>query len=376
MNKFIVTATRSMKNYAHDVAQKLAEYHIFAPIADSIDRTDILDVMSFADGEIEVVINESVRGKDVIVFSNASHNEENISLDQAKLELYHTVDALKRAQAERIIVFEPFISCARSDRTTRRNSVGLWMHFRTLTALGTRHIITYQLHSKMSKSMLAPSVCTLDDIPGIPLLQRYLCDMYVRSKEALENDVNKNWVFCSVDAGGEKLARTFADAFNAPLVVAHKQRDYNNPNSINSISVLKTDDLAGKKLWIVDDMIDTGKSVEILVNALADMHPVEINLVAVHAVLSGSAEERLRAMAESKILKRVIVTDTVCCAGIQERLHPLIEVVPSRKRSAKIIRTIMANQSMSERLKPFSAERYFSNEAYLFNSRPKDSQPV
>jgi ribose-phosphate pyrophosphokinase len=317
---------------------------------------------------MEASLTASVRGKDVIVFSSSARNEANLGVDEAKIELYHAVDALKRAQAGKIIVFEPFISCSRSDRTTRRNSVGLWVHFRTLTSLGARHIITYQLHSNKSKSMLDPSVCTLDDIPALTMLERYLCDAFIRDTGFLEREVRPNWAFCSVDAGGEKLARAFANAFGAPLVVAHKQRDYSKSNSIESINILSADPLEGKTLWIVDDMVDTGGSVESLVRALEPHKPKEVNIIAVHAIFSPPAEERLRRLSEEGLLKRVVVTDTVCCDKGMKQAIPLLEVVPSVEVSARIIRTVMTNRSMGKLLRPFNAEIHFKS-PNLFNQQ-------
>jgi len=375
MNEFVVTAAGSMRAYAARVMEHLARFPAFAGQAGRINAVDLIKIDRFADGEKEAALSASVRGKHVFVFSSSARNEAGLSVDAAKIELYHIVDALKRAQAEKIIIFEPFISCSRSDRTTRRSSVGLWVHFKILTSLGARHIITYQLHSNNSKSMLDPSICTLDDIPALTILERYLCDTYIRDLDTLKGEVAGNWAFCSVDAGGEKLARAFADAFGAPLVVAHKQRDYSKANSIKSISILTAESLRGKTLWIVDDLIDTGGSVESLVRALAPLGPGEVNLIAVHAPLSPPAEERLRALAAEGLLRRMIVSDTVCRpslaagpggeAGAGAGL-PALEVVPSAELSARIIRTVMLGTSMSKLLRPFSAEIYLKSPS-LFN---------
>ena len=126
-----------------------------------------------------------------------------------------------------------------------------------LSSLGARQIVTYQLHSDKSKSMLDHTICVMDDIPALTLLKRYLCDVYIKSIEKLEQEVRSQWAFCSVDAGGEKLARVFANAFGAPLVIAHKQRDYSRVNAIESVNILSAEPVEGKALWIVDDMVDT-----------------------------------------------------------------------------------------------------------------------
>ncbi|MDR2101727.1 MAG: ribose-phosphate diphosphokinase [Treponema sp.] len=364
MKEFVLAATRSMREYAARVADQLIKFPSFSSFKDTINGVEILNTDRFADGEREVTVSTSIRGKDVILFSSSARNQAGIGVDEAKIELYHAVDALKRSQAEKIIVFEPYVSCARSDRTVGRNSVGLWVHFKILASLGAQHIVTYQLHSDKSKSMLDPTRCVIDDIPAHTLLKRYLCDVYIRDLETLEKKVRSNWAFCSVDEGGEKLALGFANTFGAPLVVAHKQRDYSKPNTIKSISILSAEPIEGKVLWVVDDMVDTAGSVESLVRVLAPFKPAEINIIAVHALFSPPAAQRLHQLAEEGLLNRLIVTDTVCCPGKGQ--IPNIEVVPSVELSAKIIRTIVTNSSMSKLLRVFDAATYLKS-PNLFN---------
>jgi ribose-phosphate pyrophosphokinase len=113
-----------MKQYAAQVIDNITKFPNFTDCAESINGVELLQADRFADGELEVSVNSSVRGKDVIIFSSSARNEAGIGVEEAKIELYHAVDSLKRSQAAKIIVFEPFMSCTRSERTTRRNSVG------------------------------------------------------------------------------------------------------------------------------------------------------------------------------------------------------------------------------------------------------------
>ena len=360
MNDFIVCATRSTKKYACGVISHLSKYMSFAKITDQINGVDLLKTDCFSDGEMEVTVDSSIRGKDVILFTSSARNEAGISVNEAKIELYHAVDALKRSQAHRIIVFEPFISCSRSDRTTRRSSVGLWVHLKTLASLGVRHIVTFQLHSDKSKTMVDPALCDIDDIPALNLLKRHLCDSYIQTREKLEQDVRNQWAFCSVDAGGEKLARKFANAFGAPLVVAHKQRNYSKANTVESIHILSEEPLEGKSLWIVDDMIDTAGSVETLIRRLAPLKPKDINLIAVHALFSTPAQERLENLSREGLINRMLVTDTVGCPASLLQNFKGLDVVQSAELSAQIIKVIVCNESMSNLLKPFVAATYLA----------------
>jgi ribose-phosphate pyrophosphokinase len=309
---------------------------------------------------MEVAVGRSLRGKDAVLFTSCARNQAGLRVEEAKIELYHSVDALKRAQAARILVFEPFVSCSRSDRAVRRSSVGLWVHFKTLNTLGANHLITYQLHSDKSKAMIDPTVSMIEDVPAQTLLKKYLCDTYIHDRETLEKTVRPRWAFCSVDAGGEKLARRFANAFGAPLVVAHKQRDYSKANTVESVNILSSVPIEGKTLWVVDDMIDTAGSVESLIRALAPFKPAEVNILAVHAPFSPPAEERLKRLAAEGLLNRVIVTDTVHCPPSLSETLPNLKIVPSTKLSAKIIATLLTNSSISGMLAPFNAEAYLN----------------
>jgi ribose-phosphate pyrophosphokinase len=324
-------------------------------MAEQINGVDLFSTDRFADGEMEVTVNSSIRGKDVVIFSSSARNDAGVCVEEAKIELYHAVDALKRSQARNIIVFEPFVSCSRSDRTTRRGSVGLWVHFKTLASLGAQHIVTYQLHSDKSKTILDPTVCAIDDIPALNLLNRYLCDAYIQNIEKLEQEVRQRWAFCSVDAGGEKLARVFANSFGSPLVVAHKQRDYSKSNTIESINILSAEPVEGKSLWIVDDMIDTGGSVESLIRALGPLKPRDINIIAVHALFSPPAAQRLAALSQEGLLKHIIVSDTVRCPLSLSEQIPGLEIVPSAELSALIVRTIISTESRNKLLRPCEA---------------------
>jgi ribose-phosphate pyrophosphokinase len=360
MNDFVITATRSKREYASRVAEYLMKTPKFSQMAETIDGVELLNTDRFADGEMEVSVKKSVRGKGLVLFAGCCRNDAGIEVEVAKIELYHAVDALKRSQAGKIIVFEPYISCSRSDRTTRRNSVGLWIHFKTLASLGVKHIATYQLHSNKSVSMMDPTICAIDNIPALTLLERYLCDIYIRNINDLEKEVRRDWAFCSVDAGGEKLAREFANAFGAPLVVAHKQRDYSRANTIESINILSAEPIEGKVIWIVDDMIDTAGSVEGLIRTLATHKPREINIIAVHALFSPPAVMRLNRLSEEGLLNRIIVTDTVGTSSFSGTI-PSLEVVPSAELSARIIGRLITNESIGKLMRPFDAEKYLKS---------------
>lgn len=359
--KLQIFSTRSMREYAERVAHILTEYRDFAETSEDKDFFGELKVARFADGEMEVEVPHSIRGRFTVLFANASRNIHGLSTETNKIEMYHAVDALKRSQAGRLLVFEPFCSSSRSDRTNRRNSVGIWMHFKILTSLGVNHIITYQLHSDKTKTVIDPTGCAIDDIPALILLKRYICDVFIKTEEYLETVVRRDWSFCSVDVGGEGLAKQFASSFGAQLVLSHKQRDYTKPNTVNKINILSSDSIEGKTIWIVDDMIDTAGSVAALVEELAARGVAEINIAAIHPVFSDPAIERLKELHARGLLANVVVTDTVPCPPALQIELPFLHVVSSSQMSAEIIASIYTDRPMSRFFLPFDIREYLTS---------------
>jgi ribose-phosphate pyrophosphokinase len=354
---FLVLSTRSCLAYAREVVQAINRDPEKILYPDDFDYTDRISVMKFADGELEVTLNASVRGRMVFLFTTSAKNEAGIPVEECKIELYHTIDALKRSQAREIVVFEPYISCSRSDRTTRRNSVGLWVHYKTVTSLGANHLVTFQLHSDKSKTIFDPCLCSVDDVPASTLLQKYLCDTIIHSIDEFNTTVHESWLFCSVDAGGEKLARKFSTAFGTQLVVAHKQRNYNLPNAIESINLLSAVPLEDKIVWIVDDMIDTGGSIYGLVQEIAKKKCREVNIMIAHPVLSGPAIERIQSLRNSGMLNRLVVCDTVSCTTARKSL-PFMEIITSAAFSSRIVLTISQECQMANLIDTFSPATY------------------
>ncbi len=354
---FLILSTRSCKSYAEKVVEALKSNpeHLLFP--QGFDYTGELSVLSFSDGELEVTLHRSVRGKTVFLFTSAARNPGNLPVELCKLELYHTIDVLKRSQAAEIIVFEPYISCSRSDRTTRRNSVGLWIHYKTLISLGVDHLITYQLHSDKSKTMFDPCICSIDDVQTLSLLQKYLCDTSIPSHRDLVEKVRENWLFCSVDAGGEKLARKFAESFGTQLVIAHKQRSTTKANTVECINLLSAVPFEGKEIWIVDDMIDTGGSIYNLARELSSKSGKPVNIMIVHPVFSPPAIDRITELKNDGVLARLVVCDTIDTHDIAPRID-FIEVIGSADLSARITLGISQNRQMADLIDVFSPEEY------------------
>jgi ribose-phosphate pyrophosphokinase len=357
-NDIRIFYTRSMKEYTKKVIHLLKTKNKYSNLRGLQEIQGQLLISKFADGEMEAETIDSVRGKDVFLFANAGRNAQELSVEENKIEMYHAIDALQRAQAGRITLFEPYCSPARSDRTTRRNSVGVWVHFKILISLGVDHILTFSLHSDKSRALIDPTYCAMDDIPLLFLLKRYISDTYIKTCENLEKVIREEWVFCSVDAGGEVLAKKFAASFNTPLVIAHKQRDYSTVNKISSVHILSSTPVENKVVWIIDDMIDTGGSIYKLALELNKRGVREINIAVVHAVLSPPSIQRIKELMEKGIVKHFLCTDTVYCCDSLINPLPDVTIVSSHEIAADVVYRLNQDLTLSHFFEPFNAYEY------------------
>lgn len=355
--------TKSHIEYAKNVFDELCLFPEFYEHYQSAPPYAI-ETKSFADGEIEAYITITLKGKDVVLFASSGRSYAEQDPAKAKLTLYHTIDAIKRSQPNRLTIFEPYCSPSRSDRSLGRNSVGLWVHYKTLISLGVNKIITYQLHSDKTKSMVDPTLCAMEDIPGTLQLMEYIAMHFIKEKDYYNEYVQEHWLFCSVDAGGEGFARKFSKAFHTGLITAYKQRDYTKENTVESINILTATDLTDKVIWIVDDMIDTAGSVESLIRTLEHHKVKEVNLAVVHPVFSRPSLEKLNILYKQGLLNKVLVMDTIPHAPEYSKPYPFLEIVPSTQLTAQIVMRIHEDNSLSPFFEEFNIEKFLSNLKY------------
>ncbi|NMC68286.1 MAG: ribose-phosphate pyrophosphokinase [Spirochaetales bacterium] len=344
--KIQIFSGRSAEDYSLDVLHNLRGLNEYT--SKFVDLNGEKNVKCFSDGEIEIEILSSVRKKDIYVIQRTSNrNVNNLSTHENKIELFHLIDSLKRSHAGSITVIEPFISCSRSDRAYARNSSGLAIHFKTLVSIGANHVITYQLHSEKSKMMIDPVYAYIDDVPLYPQIQKYIFKEFVKTREYLHNEVHKNWAICSVDAGGEKVARAFADIFGCQLIIANKRRSYSRVNTIEGVSLLTDEPIENKTIWVIDDMIDTAGSILELVKALKARNPKEINIAIAHPVFSGPGVSRMIEMHELGYIQTLLVCDTIWISDQMKNEMPFMKIISTAPITADIIYKTNIGESLS-----------------------------
>ncbi|MEW5761841.1 MAG: ribose-phosphate pyrophosphokinase [Bacillota bacterium] len=242
-------------------------------------------VKRFCDGEIQVRINENVRGTDVFVIQPTCQ-----PVNENLMELLIMIDAFRRASARRITAVIPYYGYARQDRKTRaREPITAKLVANLLTAAGARRVITMDLHAGQIQGFFDIPV---DHLLSAPILAEYI------NRAGLE-DV----VVVSPDVGGVTRARDLAERIRAPLAVIDKRRP--EPNVAEVTNVIGP--VGGKTAIIVDDIIDTAGTIVKAAEALLAFGARDVYVCCTHPVLSGPAVERLKACP----VREVIVTNSI-----------------------------------------------------------------
>ena len=243
-------------------------------------------VSRFSDGEIQINIEESIRGCDVFVIQST-----NTPINEHLMELLIMLDALKRASAKSICVVMPYYGYARQDRKARaREPITAKLVANLLETAGATRMITLDLH--------APEIQGFFDIPidhlmGVPILSEYF----------LNKDLEGELVIVSPDHGGVTRARKMAERLKALIAIIDKRRP--RPNVAEVMNIVGNVD--GKTCILIDDIIDTAGTITIGANALVESGAKEVYACCTHPVLSGPAIERIQ---NSKI-KELIITNSI-----------------------------------------------------------------
>lgn len=242
-------------------------------------------VKSFSDGETSVEIDESVRGMDVfVVQSTCTPGNTNL------MELLIMIDALKRASARRITAVLPYYGYARQDRkVSPRAPITAKLVADLIAAAGADRVLTVDLHAGQIQGFFNIPV---DHLYATPVILKYM-------KKRFQNDL----IVVSPDAGGVERARAFAKRLNSSLAIIDKRRvDFNVAEVMNIIG-----EVDGKKVVILDDMVDTAGTLTQAADALSQKGAVKVYACCTHPVLSGKAISRIRDSA----IEELVVTDTV-----------------------------------------------------------------
>ncbi|TDD23246.1 ribose-phosphate diphosphokinase [Nonomuraea diastatica] len=254
------------------------------------------ELREFANGEIYVRFEESVRGCDAFVIQ--CHTSP---INTWIMEQFIMVDALKRASARRITVVAPFFGYARQDKKhLGREPISARLVADLFAAAGADRLMAVDLHTAQIQGFFDGPV---DHLHALPLLAEYVTSQVGPARLTV----------VAPDAGRVRVAERWTDRLGCPLAIIHKRRDVARPNLVNVHDVVG--EVAGRTCVVIDDMIDTGGTVVRAAEALTARGATQIIAAATHGVFSGDAVERLA----KANLSRLVITNTL----------PSPETVPS-----------------------------------------------
>lgn len=240
------------------------------------------EVGRFSDGEISVRIDDKVRGADVFIIQPTS-----APVNENLMELLIMIDGLRRASAGRITAVIPYYGYARQDRKTRaRDPISARLVADLIQTAGAHRVLVMDLHCAQIQGFFNIPV---DHLVGMPLLTRYYTDKF----GSLDD-----FVAVSPDLGSVGRTRAFATKLDIPLAIIDKRRPKANVSEIMNI----IGNIEGKKVILVDDMIDTAGTITNAANALKERGAAEVFACCTHAVLSGPAIERIQESAISELV--------------------------------------------------------------------------
>ncbi|MBT8933385.1 ribose-phosphate diphosphokinase [Lactobacillus delbrueckii subsp. bulgaricus] len=287
-------------------------------------------VVRFSDGEIQVDIDDSVRGKDVFLIQSTS-----APVNDNLMELLIMIDAVRRASAASVNIVLPYYGYARQDRKTRsREPITAKLVADMIQAAGADRVLSLDLHAPQIQGFFDIPV---DNLMGAPLLADYL----------LSNHLEEDAVVVSPDHGGVTRARKLAEFLGTSIAIVDKRRPKANVAEVMNI----IGDVKGKRAILIDDMIDTAGTITLAAQALKDAGATEVYACATHAVLSGPAADRLN----NSVIKSLVLTDSIQQPA-EKNLDKMI-LVSVGPLMGDAIKLIMEHKPMS----PLFDTRYDAN---------------
>ncbi len=255
-----------------------------------------IEIQRFKDGEMQPIIQESVRGEHCFFIQSTFAPSDNL------MELLLMIDAAKRASAGYICAVIPYYGMARQDRKDKpRVSIGAKLVADLLTAAGADRIVTMDLHAAQIQGFFD---IPFDHLESTPIFYHYM--------KSLGLD---DLTIASPDIGGSKRARNYAQYLGTDFVICDKYRKH--ANQVAELSVIG--DVDGKNVILVDDMIDTGGTLVKAAEVMKENGAKTVRALCTHPILSGDAYEKI----ENSQLLELVVTDTLPLKKQTEKIKVL-----------------------------------------------------
>jgi len=270
-------------------------------------------VKTFSDGEVQIEIDENVRGKDAFVIQSTCR-----PINDNLVELLLMMDALKRSSVRRVTAVMPYYGYARQDKKVApRVPISAKLVANMITVAGASRVITMDLHAGQIQGFFDTPV---DNLFAAPVFIDYI-----------QQNLPEELVVVSPDAGGVERARAYAKRLNSDLVIIDKRRD--KPNEAKAMAVIG--DVEGKTTVILDDMADTAGTLTEAASALIKKGAKSVHALCSHPVLSGPAVDRIK----DSPIESMVVTDTIPLSGKAEVCEKISVLSISKLVGEAIIRS-------------------------------------
>jgi len=308
--RLLIASGRAHPQLAKDIATELGT-HLLPT-----------DARTFANGELYIRYDDSVRGSDVFVIQ--SHTAP---INEWLMEQLIMVDALKRASAKRITVVAPFYPYARQDKKGRgREPISARLVADLFKAAGADRIMSVDLHAAQIQGFFDGPV---DHLFAMPVLMAHM-------RKTLDPSI---LTVVSPDMGRVRVADIWSNRLGAPLAIIHKRRD---PMVHNQVTVHEiVGEVKGRVCLLVDDLIDTGRTIVAASEALKAAGALGVIVAATHAVFSDPAIEIL----QSDFIDSVVVTDTLPIA--ESKRFPKLTILPIAPLIARAIHEVFEDGSVT-----------------------------
>lgn len=294
--------------------------HLHVPIVES-------DIHYFGDGEISIEIFENMRGEDTFIIQSMSH-----PVNDNLMKLILIIDTLKRASAKTINVVCPYLCYSRQDRKAGpRTPISARVVADMISFSGAHRVLTIDLHAEQIQGFYTNTV--VDNLYGSIVFKNIIKNMIK------ETFTPNNTVIVAPDVGGVKRARIIAEFIDVPICVIEKRR----PKAGECESMKVIGDPFHKNCMIVDDIIDSGKTICKAAELLKQMGANSISIFVTHGVLSNGATERL----ENSCIDKIFLSNTL------DNTHKLLkcnkfEIIDFSELISNAILCISRNESISE----------------------------
>ncbi|MBN1377146.1 ribose-phosphate pyrophosphokinase [Candidatus Woesearchaeota archaeon] len=340
MKEIGILSCKSGKPFAEKIVLNLEEIvkkeHTYNIRIRKIESKEI----QFANTEIKTRINESIRGLPIFIIQDVSNLTNNYSVNDNVIALITAIEATKTAQSGKITVVIPSFPYVRQDKAIGREGITSSWYATAIEKAGAEHILTLDIHNEAIAGFFKKAV--LDNLKAKKNISEYL-----------EKEINtENLIVVSPDLGGVKRADNYAKILNLHLAIIHKERNYSkNPREGNVEKMTLIGDVKDKEVIMIDDIIDTGKTIIKAAELLKKNHVKNIYIGASLGLFSPPAADIFKKAYDEKTINKVYVTNAVYHGEKFRKENKWYNEIDISDYFAKVIFNLSQGKSISQLLK-------------------------